>query len=765
MPPNDPPQRKGPDAAVSPLRQLYGADVAAAGPVWSAAPSDAFSEGDVGIDLLHYWNILWKHRWIILGAAAAGVIIATTVTLLTTPVYTAETTLQIDREAAKVVNIQEVTPREDLGQSEEFYQTQYGLLRNTALANRVIGALSLESAPAFLHASGLDRNKYIHDTSVRGRELFHQAVLKEVMHSLGVNPVRGSRLVDLTYDSPDSNVAAQVVNSFATNFIEMNLARRYEASSYARNFLETQLATVKARLEDSERQAVNYAVSQQIITLHDADTGASPGEAEPLVEKNLAALDAAYASAQADRIAAEAKWSLAKATPGLGLPEVLQNQAIQELSQEEAKLQSKYEQQLQLFKPGYPEMRQLKAQIDELNARIGEEANTIKSSLYESYRAALQKEQSLQSQVDALKQQDLNLKDRSIAYGVLQREVDTNRVLYNGLLERYKEIGVTAGIASNNISVVNQASPPLKPSKPRLLVNLALGLIAGLGLGGMAAFGAEVLDQALREPKDIEIKLGVPLIGAIPLLMAGVTPEEAMKDPRSAFWEAHYSIRTALQFSTASGLPKSLAVSSALPSEGKSTTALAIAISLARIGARVLLVDVDLRKPTVHKRLGLQPGPGLSNYLTGGAGFSELVQSSEQKGLFVITSGPLPPTPAEILGSLRLRHFIGEAEEQFDVVILDGPPIMGFADAPIIGTEVTGVLLVVESGQTGRGHARAALHRLRMTQTKIIGAVLTKYDARKTPYGYGGGYGYGHYAYEYGSNQKKTLDRRTAAGG
>ena len=484
----------------------------------AATPWALEVEGDAGspgfeLDLLQYWHTIWKRRFLILAAIASCLVVAAAVTLLATPIYTAQTTIQIDRKIAKVVNIQDVEPREEVGQSEEFYQTQYGLLKSRALVERVTDTLGLASSPTFLHATGLDRFSAHTSDSARGAKLFREAVLKRVTSSLGVNPVRGSRLVTLTFDSPDPNVAAQVANSFADSFIATDLERRFESSSYARDFLEKQLALAKTRLEDSERAAVAYAIDQQIINLHDADTASDPNATEPLVEMNLAALDTAYANAQAARIAAQSKWNQAQASAGLGLPEILQSPTIQDLSQDKAKLESQYQDQLRLFKPGYPAMQQLKAQIDEINSRIQSEAATIRDSLKENYSAALKQEQSLKGQVDTLKASDLDLKNRSIRYNFLQREVDTNRALYDGLLQRYKEVGVTGGVAANNVSIVDRAESPLKPSKPQPAFDMALALVIGMGLGVLAAFGVEALDQAIRNPGDIEAKLGVPFSG------------------------------------------------------------------------------------------------------------------------------------------------------------------------------------------------------------------------------------------------------------
>jgi capsular exopolysaccharide synthesis family protein len=719
---------------------------------------DQREKGD--FDLLLYWQFVWKHRLIFIITVVISIAAAMAATLLTTPKYTAQMTLEIDREAAKVLNVQDVSPREDLGNGAEFYQTQYGLLKSRALAERVVDALDLTNSPAFLHATGLDRRSSAVLTE-KGRRGLQEAAIGRVKGGLSVNPVRGSRLVQIAYTSTSPTVAADLANGVAEGFIAMNLDRKFESSSYAREFLEKQIAATKDKLEASERQAVAYAVKQQIINLHDAAAAGgadSHGASESLTETNLAALNAAYAAATAARIAAEQRWRQSEASTGVGLSQVLQNPTVQDLSKTKAQLQAQYQDNLRLYQPDYPSMVQLKAQIDEIDHQIQTQAGSIRQSLKEEYLADLNQEKALNAKVDSLKASMLNLKERSIQYNFLERELDTNRILYDGLLQRYKEVGVTAGVTTNNISIIDRASPPRAPSSPKPLINVLMALAMGLGAATLTALAAETLDQAIRQPGDVERKLNLPLLGSIPLLAKGVSPKEAMRDPRSHFWEAYFSVRTALQFSTTDGVPRSLLVISTRPGEGKTTTSVALAHSLARLGAKTLLIDADLRKPSLHQLLGLSPALGLSNVLAGANRLDQVVQDTEQPGLWVITSGPLPPTPAELLADNRLRLLCAEAEERFDVVIFDGPPVMGFADAPLISAVVAGTVLVVEAAKIRRGQVIATLHRLRMARAKVIGAVLAKFDARKAVYGdvHGGVYNY-HYNYAYGQPGGRKL--------
>lgn len=700
-----------------------------------------------GFNLSEYWRLLMKHRVVIAATFAACLTLGAVATLLMTPVYTATTTLQIDRMAAKVTEDDDTSPRDSMVAGEEFFQTQYGLLRSRSLSLRVIDSLGLASSDKFLKQMGVTPAKPEPGKRPPNRR---EQVLRLVQGNLGVNPVRGSRLVSVTFDSPDPQLSARVANAFAENFIQSNLDRRFESSSYARDFLEQRLAQVKAKLEESERQLVAYAAQQEIINV--SETGDRSGGTQSLDANNLLALNTALAAAKTERVRAEERWRAAQNAPLMSLPEVLQSQTVQELSKERARLSAEYEQKLRVFKPEFPEMRQLKAQIDEVSRQIQVEAGNIRASIQAQYTIATNQEASLQKQVSGLKSDVLDLRDRSIQYNILQREVDTSRTLYEGLLQRYKEIGVAGGITTNNISVVDRADPPLVPSKPSLFLNLALAAVLGLGLGVFAAFVIEALDETLGTPDDVEQKLGVPILGSVPLLEKGVTPPEALADIRSAFAEAYYSLRTALQFSTPDGIPRSILVTSTRPGEGKSTTSLAIAHNLARLGQRVLLIDADLRNPSMHRNLGADNGRGLSNVLAGVSTLSEVVQSTGASALSFIACGPLPPNPAELLAGSRVRAFLEEAQARYDVVVMDGPPVLGLADAPVLASMVGGTVFVLESRGTRRGQARGALARLRMGRARLLGAVLTKFNARTASYDYG-------YDYNYGLDAKKGARR------
>lgn len=696
-----------------------------------------------GFSVAEYWRLAVKHRILILGSLLAAIVIGVAATLLMTPIYVSSVTLQIDREAARVLNVDEVQPRESMIQGEEFFQTQYGLLRSRSLAERVVDSLGLASSDAFLEQMGVEPPRQ-QGTAAERLARRREAVLSVVQANLDVSPVRGSRLVTVSFESPDPQLAARVANAFAENFIQSNLDRKYESSSYAREFLEERIAQTKARLEESERALVAYAANQQIINLREANS--PDGESQSLAGMNLSTLNAALAQSQADRVAAEAKWRQASSAALMTLPEVLQNPTIQRLSEERARVQAEYEEKLQVYQPEFPEMIQLKARLDELDAQIQSIAGGIRNSIRGEFTVAANEERELRSQVEALKGDVLDLRDRSVQYNILLRELDTSRTLYDGLLQRYKEVGITGNVAANNISIVDRARPAEAPSKPQLLVNLALAVLLGLGLGVLVAFIIETLDETLATPDDLEAKLGQPLLAVIPLLEKGVSPQDALQDVRSSFSEAYYSLRTALQFSTPNGVPPTLLVTSSRPAEGKSTTAFATALNLARLGRRVLLADGDLRNPSMHRIVGVENDAGVSNLLSGGGDLSSLAKPTGYDNLDFIPCGPLPPNPAELWGGDRLKRVLEEAAGIYHHVVIDGPPVLGFADAPLLASAVGGTVFVVEAKGTRRAQARGALRRLAVGNGHILGAVLTKFNTKAVQYG---GYDYA-YDYHYG---------------
>lgn len=710
------------------------------------------------LQLAAIWGAALKHKWVIIGSVVGCLLLGVAATLLMQPLYTSQTMLQIDREASKVLNVEGLMPAEALT-GDEFLTTQVGLLKSETLARRVVQSLNLGQDQTFLRMAGEDLPDKQGRDKVGSAATLESRLTQTLMANTSVVPKRGSRLVSIAFTSPDPALSARVANALAANFVTTSLERRFEASSYARTFLEERLRQVKQKLEDTEKELVAYAARQQIINVM-TESGSGPtadGATQSLTASNLSALNSALTAAKAERIKAEQRWRQAQSTPVLSLLEVLGDPTVQRLRQDRATLSAAYQQKLKIYAPDFPEMQQLQAQIDEVDRQINAVANANLSSIRSQYEIALKQERSFAEQVEKLKGSFMDLRERNIQYTILQREVDTNRTLYEGLLQRYKEVGVAGNLGSNNISVIDRALAPDGPSSPRPLLNLAIALLLGLGLGAGVTVLLELMDESIRTPDDVVGKLGLTLVGAIPELEKGATPLNALADPRSAFSEAYSSARTSLQFSTSEGLPHNLLVTSSRPSEGKSTTALALARSFAHLGLKVLLVDSDLRNPSLHRLLSLNNSVGLSNFLTGEE-LDTVMQTIGEPAIAVVPCGPLPPNPAELLAGARFPQLLEEAKSRFDLLVIDGPPVIGLADAPILASRAAATVLVVEAGGARRSVVRIATKRLIQARARLLGALLTKFDAKSSSYGYGYGYSYA-YSYEYG---QKRLDKDAA---
>lgn len=736
---NELPMRKTESVALEPQRAM------AEAPRQVSARDEADDEWT--IDILGYWRVLLKHRLTVIAVTGSALLLAVMVTFLMTPMYRGTATLQIDREAMNIVQVEGLQPTETT--SADFYQTQYELLRSRSLAERVAGDLALGDDPRFVRESTslLASLRQMFSGSASDDDDFEarqERAISELRRHFSVEPVSRSRIVRIHYDHPDPEVARRVINGFAQAYITNNLDRRYEASSYARNFLEERIEQLKARLEEGERELVAYAQAQGIVNVD---------ERQSLVGSKLSSINANLAEARKARVDAEALWNQVQRTEGFGLTQILDSRTFQENRRQRAALAAEYQNKLQLFRPAYPEMVQLQAQIDELDRQAQAEVDTIKASIQARYEAEVAREQTLEANLSELSGEVLALRERSIRYNTLQREVDTNQNLYNGLLQRYREIGVAGGVGTNNISIVDNAQRPGSPVSPNLKLNLALGLVGGLMLGVMSALGREYLDDTFKTPEDIETALGLPALGIIPRPASGVEIDEELKDRRSAISEAYRSLRTTLQFSTANGAPAHIVVTSARPSEGKSTTALSIARQFAQLGLNVLLVDADMRKPSLHTRLGARNASGLSNFLSGHEIPEAIVQRTDDEHLYFISTGPLPPNPAELLAGPRMLSLLSLAAQNFDLIVVDSPPVMGLADAPLLASVAEATLLVVSAGETRRDSARTALKRLTFARGQIVGALLNKFDAKQVGYGYGYGYGYGEDYHSYGLDQ------------
>jgi capsular exopolysaccharide synthesis family protein len=708
---------------------------------------DAIDTGVLGgptpfsLNLREILDTLYRNRWLFIVILPLSLLAGILIAKMATPKYDAVASVQIDQQATHVLEGNGIEPNVDFQDADRFLKTQLDILSSRAMAERVAQNEHLFGDPSFFHQMGAR----FPDKPAGGMTLGDtrdDAVIALLRSNFGSDLPRDSRVVTIRFRSPTPQLAARIANAFATNFIRGNLDRKLESTSYARDLLSGQLAQAKNRLEISERQLNDYARSASLIDTSLPSSNSNAIGARSVTTASLVALNEAYVAAEAERVQRQQRWQTAMRTSADNMGEVLGNQAIQALLEQRAEKTAALAEEQKRRKDDYPTVVQAKAELAELNQQINSIGGSIRKSVQDQYLTALHQEQDLGSRVQALKAATLSEQDRSVQYNILKREVDTNRTLFDGFLQRYKELSAAANVASNNLSIVDTAGEPTRPSTPRLTLVLAISLFLGGGLACAIMMVREMLDESVHSPTDVENMLNLSVLGAIPLAAKGSDMEAQIIRPDAPLSEAYASLLVSLGLDSRQGLPRSICVTSSEPGEGKTTTAYAIAYGLARRGIKVLLVDADLRRPRLHQQTGISNECGFSDVLLSRIDLASAVSASNQAGLDILTSGPLPANPSELLSGGGLARALEQAMKSYTVVILDASPVLGLADAITLARSTAATIFVVGAGQAAQRRANNALGRLRGAQAHIIGAVLTKFNpGRFGPYGeYSGNY-------------------------
>jgi polysaccharide biosynthesis transport protein len=731
------------------------------GPGYSSPPLQEEQE----INLRDYWKVIRKRQWTIIAFFLIVVITTAIATFTMNPIFRATTTIQINKENPQIVDFKEIFAVNTM--DLDYYQTQYKILESRSLARRVVQNLKLAEHPEFLpkpetpfqkwksnilnSISGLFTPSHPNkDPAENGKET---TFINQFLKKLKIEPIRNSRLVKIHFDSNNPELSSQVSNALAASYIQQNLESRFTATQQAKEWLTGQLEDLKAKVERADEALQAFGSKHNIISLD---------EKENVTMQRLTDLNETLTKAESERMGKEALYKQTKDRNFDSLPSILENKLIMDLKQAFIQLEAQYMKLSETYKPEYPEMVRLKQQMQTIQKRIDGELAKIIAAIKNDYESNLRKEALLRQAFEEQKARVIEMKDKSIQYNILKREADTNKELYKGLLQRMKEAGVSAGIMASNIQVVDQAELPIRPYKPDKRLNILLAAVVGLFLGVGIAFFLEYLDNTVKTPEDVEQLIRLPSFGMVPEISyerrrrveTGTSyPVEMVTfgHPKSMLSEAYRNIRTSILLSFSERPPKKIVISSPNPSEGKTTTAINTAIALSQTGAQVIVIDADMRKPRIHKIFNEENGAGLSNFLSGNAGLDSVIKKSEIPNLYYIPSGPIPPNPSELIGSKLFKSMMESLGERFDHIVLDSPPVLGFADTIILSTSVEGIILVVLGGKTPRETLQRAKEVLHQVNAKILGVVINRIDIQRSDYGYY----YYRYQYYYGKEGKK----------
>jgi len=711
--------------------------------------------------LYDYLLILRKHQWLILSFMLAVVTIVAIATFRMQPVYVATARVEIDRENANILPFQGSDSYDYMMDLENYIETQSKILTSETLALQTIRNNALSARPEFSSPGG--PSEAIASGSLANQK--RPIELAEFLGSLFVKRVPSSRLMDVSFESTDPQLAARIVNAHIASYIEQNFRSKYESTAQASTWLTGQLDDLRVKVQRSEDALITYERQNQIWTLDDKQN---------ITTQRLADINKQLTDAQSERMKKESLFQFAKSGNLDAVPQVQSNATFMDLLRKHADLSSQYTDALSQYGPNFPKVQRLQAQVRDIDDRIEKEKQKIVDVLESDFREAREHETMMTGALDDQKVAANQMAEKLVEYNILKREAEANKALYEGLMTKLKETAISASLRSSNIRVVDPAMIPSTPSRPAKTRNVALAFLVGLVGGIGLALMREYLDNTVKTPDDIETLARLPSLAVVPQfagtngngkrpgLLQGFSSNGHEKRielvaqhlPKSQMSEAFRALRTSILLSQADHPPQVILVTSALPREGKTTAAANLAVTLAQLGDSTVLVDADLRKPGIGRLLNLGTGKyaGLSSYL---AGVSTLdlvsIPHPAIPNLAAIPTGPLPPNPADLLSSHKLAEAIAELRTKYKFIVIDSPPIMAATDAVILSVQVDGVLLVVRSGETPKEAFTRTRDLLNSVKCHILGVVLNAVDSGAPDYYYS--YRYYPYSYGYGPQE------------
>ena len=721
--------------------------------------------------ILHYWQILWKRKWAALATFVIVFALSVIATMNATRLYQATSKVAIFPENPNVLGFKDAEFSSPDFDYEATMATQAAVLRSDALAMEVIDALHLDRDPKFAGVTGPQAEDSIRVSSMQPDPAKAAAWLGAFRGGLSVQVIPTSRLVDVSYTHPDPRLAAEIVNALVKAFTEENFKTKYESVTQTSVWLSKELADLQLKVQTSEEKLVRYQKDHSILGVD---------EKQNIVTAKLTELNNELTVAQTDRIQKESNYRLAVAGEPAGLAKTSREGTsglLEKLREKEADLNTLYAQATTEFGSGYPKVVELNNQLKQVRTEIVAEETRVQHGVRDEYLAAVQRENLLTTAFNQQKQEANQLNESAIEYSVLKRDAESNRQLYQDLLQRLKEAGVSAGLRSSNIRVVDIARTPTQPITPNVPRNLQVGLLLGLACGIGLAFVLESLDTSIRSIEEISAISTLPALGTIPLQLSSKSPlRKRLKTmsaetetpessalvtyarPKSEAAEAYRALRTSILLSSFGAPPKVILVTSAIPQEGKTTISANSALVLAQSGSRVLLIDADLRRPGIDKLFGFRSRAGLSTLISGVDKIEDVVVPFTQvPNLWILPAGPIPPQPVELLGSTVMKDHITRWRDEFDHIIIDTPPCLSVTDAVVLSPEADRVILVARAGKTTKAALRRACELLLHVNARVMGIVLNALDLRS-----GGGYYYtyggpdAHRYYDDASPQDET---------
>ncbi len=714
-----------------------------------------------GQNLQDYLHILLKRKWWIIGSFLTIFLVAAIYTLIRTPIFRTVAMLQItqDNPGSQVSVDDKLSKLTGSDSLEKFQQTQYKILQSNSLAQRVIEALNLREHPDF---KSIKKEKQ----DLSESEIENNLVAR-FLKKLEVTPVRNSYLVEVSFQSPDKSMAQKVVNAVADEYMYLSIDRRNESFVLVRKWLDKQLQAMAGKVQEAQKKLYKFGQQTDIYTMEDKDN---------VVVQKFIDLSSLLTKAQAEKMAKEAQYQQIK-DKGPNAPLIVNHPLVASLRQQLVATQAKVSAMQKVYRGEHPELQAEKANLSELQTRLQAEVQRLQESVKADYEASNRTEKLLSDSFSEQKGQMTKLQDNLTDFQILKRDAQTNEQLYQALLARVKEASIAGTMVPSNVAVIDPGRLPNKPFKPKTVRDLGLAAVLGLTLGVGLALLMEHLDDSIKSLDDLERACNLPPLGILPLLgsndrmtlrlggkskasggrrylprlqRSGQTTAVATdidlmvyKHPGAQVSEAIGHIYSSIMLSASGQPPCAIMVTSPNPSEGKSMLVSNLAQSYALNDRRVVLIDCDLRKPRLHKSFQLQNQPGLSNYLTGNATLEEILQATSVPNLTLITAGARPPSPANLLNSEIFKELLAQLRQQFRHIIIDTPPVLGFADARFISVLVDGVLLVVRCHFTHKSSGRLAQQLL--NQAPLLGTVLNSVDSHGR--GYGNYYYSNHYKY------------------